>query len=76
MPPYVPGTRLRTGKEKGKIYNKGVGWYLELKGRLAAELHSERNETGNWKAAGNLGNSLCLAIYFSWQAGFYFLLSR
>lgn len=74
MPPYVSGPRLRTGKEKGKFYNKDIGWYLERKGRLAAELHSERNGAGN-EAAGNLGNRLCL-VHFSWQTSFCFLLSR
>ena len=48
----MPSTRLRTSKEKGKIYN------TELKGKLAAEHHSERSGTGYWKAAGNLGNIL------------------
>lgn len=48
----MPSTKLRTNKEKGKIYN------AELKGKLAAEHHSERNGTGNWKVAENLGNIL------------------
>lgn len=51
-------------------------WFLELKGRLAFELHSERNETGNWKDGKNLGNILHLAIYFFWKVGFCCLLSR
>ena len=61
MPSYVPGTRLRTGKKKGEIYNTDVGWHLEPEGRLADELYSERNGTGNWKVAENLGSILCLA---------------
>lgn len=55
------GTRLTTGNKQGEIYNIDVGWHLEPEGRLSDELHSERNGTGNWKVAENLGNILCLA---------------